>query len=580
MNFMTGLKKYVFTALVSVLAGGHCIAGEPGKKTGPDFFEAHRAYISGDVQKAKRIFTELVSSNPEDDASYFYLANIALFEQNVTDAALLLDRAIGIDPDNYWYKLRLAQLYLSMNDTDKAIGIYEQIKNAHPDKYDVYMALGDLYMQKNDYGNSMRILDEIETVSGKSEATGVTRLTLYLNSGKYNEAYEYVQQLASEIPTPRVLTFEGDMHAERYADSLAMSCYQRAIELDPEYAPAYYGMAEVGRMRQDYAGFFRNLNMFVKSDKIDPQVKIGYLSTVLQSPNFAGMFRKQLDTVVMNIYSLSPRDSVVSRFSSSYFVQTGRVAKGLEIARNDMEAYPENINNRFYYLSILYFTSDWKALNDAAGEALKADPDNTDFMQLKAVACWRLQDADSAIVMYQAMLPIVKERKDTSSMLAAYASLGDLYMETGDAVKTSRYYEKALRIDPGNYAVLNNYAYFLALENKKLKKAYTMSKATVDAEPDNPVYLDTFAWILHLMGRDIEAKAMLKHAMLYGGNEQADLLDHYAEILYSLGEYDMAYMYWMQADMKDPSMGIKDKLDARKAEMKARQASETGSGKK
>ena len=153
-------------------------------------------------------------------------------------------------------------------------------------------------------------------------------------------------------------------------------------------------------------------------------------------------------------------------------------------------------------------------------------------------------------------------------------------METGDAVKTSRYYEKALRIDPGNYAVLNNYAYFLALENKKLKKAYTMSKATVDAEPDNPVYLDTFAWILHLMGRDIEAKAMLKHAMLYGGNEQADLLDHYAEILYSLGEYDMAYMYWMQADMKDPSMGIKDKLDARKAEMKARQASETGSGKK
>jgi Tfp pilus assembly protein PilF len=92
-----------------------------------------------------------------------------------------------------------------------------------------------------------------------------------------------------------------------------------------------------------------------------------------------------------------------------------------------------------------------------------------------------------------------------------------------------------------------------------------MSKKTVEAEPDNATYLDTFAWILHQMGKDLEAKPFFKHAMLYGGKDSAVMLDHYAEVLYALGEYDLAQVYWGQAKARNTGGEVPD-LDTRVAE--------------
>ena len=108
-----------------------------------------------------------------------------------------------------------------------------------------------------------------------------------------------------------------------------------------------------------------------------------------------------------------------------------------------------------------------------------------------------------------------------------------------------------MKINPDYVYVLNNYAYYLSMEGKKLKKAYAMSKKTIEAEPDNATYLDTFGWILYLQGKALEAKPFFKHAMLYGGKESVVVMDHYAEVLYALKEYDLAFVYWNLALKKN-----------------------------
>ena len=134
--------------------------------------------------------------------------------------------------------------------------------------------------------------------------------------------------------------------------------------------------------------------------------------------------------------------------------------------------------------------------------------------------------------------------------------------------ETYKYFKKALKIRPYDNGVLNNYAYYLALEGKSLKLAYEMSKKTVESEPDNTTFLDTFGWILYLMDKPVEAKAQFKHAMLYGGTESAAILDHYAEVLFRLKEYDLAFIYWDQAKAKDPTLEIDAKVKERKNQMK------------
>ena len=97
-----------------------------------------------------------------------------------------------------------------------------------------------------------------------------------------------------------------------------------------------------------------------------------------------------------------------------------------------------------------------------------------------------------------------------------------------------------------------------------------MSKVTVEKDPHNSTYLDTFGWFLYLQGKALEAKPFFKHAMLYGGKESVVILDHYAEVLFALKEYDLAFVYWTQAQSRNNGEieGLDEKISRRKAEMK------------
>ena len=64
-----------------------------------------------------------------------------------------------------------------------------------------------------------------------------------------------------------------------------------------------------------------------------------------------------------------------------------------------------------------------------------------------------------------------------------------------------------------NVVVLNNYAYFLSLEKKDLKKAERMSALAVKLEPNNSTYLDTYAWIFFVQGNYTLAKIYIETAV-------------------------------------------------------------------
>ena len=128
--------------------------------------------------------------------------------------------------------------------------------------------------------------------------------------------------------------------------------------------------------------------------------------------------------------------------------------------------------------------------------------------------------------------------------------IGDTLHEMGDNRSAYRYYEKAIKLDPKCCTALNNYAYFLSLEGKRLCKAARMSRITVEEEPDNATYLDTYGWILYLRHKPAKAKPYFKHAMLYGGKDSAVVLMHYSLVLSALGENELATYYRNLAESK------------------------------
>jgi len=142
-----------------------------------------------------------------------------------------------------------------------------------------------------------------------------------------------------------------------------------------------------------------------------------------------------------------------------------------------------------------------------------------------------------------AMAEASRAAQDKENEIQAYYVAGDIAHQQGDMPRTYECYDKVLSLNPDHISVLNNYAYFLSLEKKSLRKALKMSKKTIEAEPDNATYLDTYGWILYLLKKPKEAKPYFKRAMIYGGKESGTVLEHYSKVLEALGDTQLSSYY-------------------------------------
>ena len=531
-------------------------------------FNALKEYNAGNYSAAKPLLQQLAAINPNNDAAYYYLANIAIKTDDAPSGELYLKKGIELDSMNFWYRGALGQLYIQHNKIPQAIKVYEKMLEMYPKKSSVYYSLVNLYLSSKQTVQAKEMLEKIEGIQGKSEAVAMTYYNIYLMEQNWEKALNYLVEFDKEFNSPRIACVIGDMYANRYNDSLAITYYNKALLLDKECAPAMYGRAEVYRSKGDYAAFFEDITPFMANPSIEVKMKIEYLRQLFQIPNFIKRFRHQLDSSMAGIETAHPADTTANLFLASYYGEVGNTEKCKLMLWKNHELHPQKYSMLLPYVVALYELQEWENLEVAAEKALDLYPDDKDLTMLKGIARYQMKETDKAIETYKELEKIAQAKKDTASLITAYSTLAELYHNKQEYPATYSYFKKVLKLNPNDLLTLNNYAYYLALEGKSLKKAYQMSKKTVEAEPDNITYLDTFGWILFLMDKPIEAKAQFKHAMLYGATNEAVILDHYAEVLFKLGEHDLAFIYWNQAKNLDNTLGIDKKIKERKEQLK------------
>ena len=563
------MKKIILTALLAAFA---LIFTTTSSAQNGRFVDALKNYQNGNIAEARTLLEQEIKVNPENDAAYYYLANIAISdikgpedEAGMAKAENLMKKALELDPDNFWYKYSLALFYADTDRVELTTVLLEELIEKYPKKSDLYFDAANAYLTQKDIDKALETIDKIEKLTGKSEMICMTKLDLLSRKGPGNEeeAFKFLEDYYKDCKTPHMATMLGDYNLKMYRDSAAIAYYDDAINMDSGYSPAYYGRAHVYQAIRQYDNYFSDIAHFMKDSNILPSAKADYLQGLMDSPQFVVAFPEEVDRMMLDAREAHPADSSINTVLGVYYYRTERPYLAIEVLRQNCEQHPESYNASMQYLMILYYSQAWDQVIDVSTVLLQKYPKQVDILQLRGIAFWQMENYRSAMEDYEQIA--ASAPKDSATIVLANTALGDLCHLTGDSKQAYKHYEKVLKVSPDNIPVLNNYAYYLSMEGKNLKRAHQMSQKTVQAEPDNPTYLDTYAWILHLEGMDLEAKAHFKHAMLYGGKEQAVILDHYAEVLYSLKEYDLAYIYWDQAKALDPNMGIDEKVSQRKA---------------
>lgn len=563
------MKRFLYKVLtISIFVAVSSALSHAQKAEGVEnlLLTAVERITENDYKTAEIMLDEVVKADASNDAGWYYLSQVAFHKKDAVQAEACLRKAVELDPSNFWYRYRLARLYMVTSRPELTIDLYEKLLEDFPEKTELYLDLAEMYASQEEYDKALEILDEIDKVSGVTESVAVYRFNILRVMGRMEEAFASLKEYNNRYSSPFVLSALADYEMSMYNDSTALAYYDEALDIAPDYAPALLGKAEALRVTRRYDEYFPIVYRYVGQDG-PAQSKTDYLMALVQraDPKFVRTFQPQMDTLVLKTVEAHPTDSLVYQTAGIYYYSTGRNAQAKDFFAGNVELHPDSFSANADYVEFLMYAEYWKELSEAGREAFDRFPQETSFLEMASVGDYNLEDYGKVLEICGKVLEVAPA--DSSRSLRALSTMGDVYHRLGENKKAYKAYKKALKINPDYVYVLNNYAYYLSEEGKKLKKALAMSHKTVQAEPDNATYLDTYAWILYLLGRPEDAKLHFKHAMLYGGKDSPVILDHYAEVLYALKEYDLAIVYWNMAMQKNNGdiPDLEERIKARKA---------------
>jgi type IV pilus assembly protein PilF len=133
--------------------------------------------------------------------------------------------------------------------------------------------------------------------------------------------------------------------------------------------------------------------------------------------------------------------------------------------------------------------------------------------------------------------------KEDSSYMPAYNMQGLVYMELREDVMAREAFDKALRLQPNNAEVLNNFGWFLCTRNDTTRGLEMLQKATSDTLYPTPekAWLST-GLCYKRAGRNAEAENALRRAVLIRP-ELIGALYNLAVVTYERGAYEDAEIY-------------------------------------
>ena len=546
----TSLAVLLFLTTVFVFSqhnGNLIIDSDNQRKFDYYFYDALSAKAQGNYAEAFDLFQhchalDSTNANVLSELSGFY--NVL---QEKEKAATFLQKALEKDPDNLYYNMMLGSFYRDLDQKEEAIDIYNNMLEMHPEKTDIYMALAEAYNDNGDLEKAINILDELEQVVGVREAITLNKFRLYSMLSRKEEAFEEIESIINNIPDNLgYILMLGDLYMQDNQMDKSLEQYKKVEDIDPNYPSLVLSM----------------VNYYEKSGK--PDLAQEEIRRALMSPMFEIDVKLQLLTRYITMLQTNETDTKIANpLFDTLFDQHPNNAQ-LNFLYGSVLMLQENETDAMKQFEIYAIAepenpAGWEnmlriALPDSLDKvvwitenALKHIPDAYQFYFYLGAAKYQQDKYEEALAVFEEGLETMEDENPRVKS-DFYAQVGDLNYHLGSKRVAYENYERALKLNPQNLGVLNNYSYFLSLDDESLDRAEQMSSITVKAEPTNATYLDTYGWVLFRQQAYTMAKIYIENAVKYSeDNPSAEVLEHYGDILFKTGEEEKAVEQWKKA---------------------------------
>ena len=469
------------------------------------------------------------------------LSRITRVPKNAVEYA---ERAYHSDTTNRYYLEDYGRALVLGGEYNKAVPIFEKMiqKSTEPDHYRILAILLDGSHKTQE---ALAVLDTAEVRFGRIPLLGRLRQYYLLKTGQILAAEADARKAIEEAP------YLAENHislAEIYAttrrDSLALVSYQNAIAVDTLAIEPWLALGEYHQKRGDIVAYLAVLERIFGDNKLPLQGKIEEWKSLANDLNAYRKFYPQYDALIKRLYIRNPESKEVATLYAQHLILSGKVEEALRLCKQLINYKKPNIEEFTRVIEIENHLNRPDSVRHYTDLALALFPHNTDLLHMRGALALQRNKYDDAIVLYNEAL---KHADNDTLRSSLWGSIGDVEHQRNEMKRCYKAYDKALKLNADNAMVLNNYAYFLSLDERDLERALTMITRALALSQNNATYLDTMAWVLYKLGRYSEAKKYMQQALSLDRSQGAEYALHYGDILHALGEEFMAKTYWRKA---------------------------------
>lgn len=537
------------------------------------YSEAVKQKVLGNHDAAYTLLQYCLELNPKAGEALYDLGLYAIYMQNDSLGERYLERAAALEPENIWYREVLSGFYLSRSAWSKAQKCLEEMAELNPKRSDVLMRLVSLYQNDKKYQQAIEVLNRIETLEGKNLQVSMDKYWLYMQLKEKDKAYAELQALSEEFPNDlsyRVIL--GTQYMANDELDKAKQIFDEVENKDPENQTLCLALMDYAQTIKNDSLYQANLNRLLFGEATDEATRLRVMKDYVSQQAQDSLHDAQIRGTFRKLLADSRSSADMWMMYAAYQTLKKDAQDSIAVSLNKViELEPDNKVALQELILINIKKQDFQGLIHLCQKAIQYYPDMLVFYYYKGLSHYQLDEQQEAIKTFELGLRQEKSSGDEGMVSDMYSILGDLYHEQKLNEKAYAAYDSALVYKDDNLGALNNYAYFLSLENKDLDKAQEMSYKTIQIEPDNVTYLDTYAWILFLKGKYAEAKIYMDKVVGYYESEPTDnkgkenketinggVLEHAGDIYYHCNEPEKALEYWKKAQKSD---GASDLLE-------------------
>ena len=514
------------------------------------FLEALRQQDMGNLTAAFELLRHARELNPQAPEVYYQLAAYYVDMKNDAVAREYFEKAAALDPENSAYQEKLGKLYVTQKDYPNAIKAFERLYESNKTRSGVLQLLYQLYGSQNDYKMMIRTLERLETVEGTSEQISLSKMQIYEQMGEKRKEYDELKALVDSHPLDlnyRVMF--GNWLLQNGKKKEALQKYRDVLKEDPDNALAKVSLMDYYNSIGDKANVKTIIEELLLSSKTEKDVKLELLRQVITSSQ---KDNTPDSTEVMRLFSVAlsvPQEDADLLMLKAAYMSLRKMPQA-EIDRvyeQAIEVEPDHSRARIALVQSIWKTEDYDKVIAICRPAIEYNPDEMAFYYFQGMAQFQKHDSDAALMTFQKGVGQIKPDSNPDIVSDFYGIMGDILHEKGRNDEAFQAYDSCLQWKPDNVAALNNYAYYLSVENKNLTKAEQMSYKTIKAEPNNSTYLDTYAWILFQQKRYEEAKIYIEQAIRNDSTLSNVVKEHAGDIYAQTGNMEKALEFWQQA---------------------------------